>query len=198
MMVDYMLAMIIVLSGYLLGSFSSAVIVCHFLRLPDPRQHGSGNPGATNVLRCSSRKAAIITLFFDIIKGLIPVYLALSLSLSPTYVGATAFATFCGHLYPLYFNFQGGKGVATSFGLLLGMAWQAALLSFAVWISVMLLFRYASLAALSSALLAPIFMLLVSDEIAYISTASMIATGLTLRHRDNIHRLMNGQENKIK
>ena len=194
----YLMAMSLILLAYLLGSFSSAVIVCRFLKLPDPRLVGSGNPGATNVLRCAGKKAAVFTLLLDVAKGFFPVYLALSFSLNPTLIGATALATFFGHLYPIYFDFQGGKGVATSFGLLLGIAWQAALFSFATWLSILLLFRYSSLAALSSALAAPFFVLLISDDLAYMSTISIVSTGLVLRHRNNIHRLMNGQENKLK
>lgn len=189
----------VVISAYLLGSLSSAIIICQLLGLPDPRSCGSGNPGATNVLRYAGKKAAAFTLSFDIGKGLLAVLLALYLEFSDVVIASCAVAAFLGHIYPIFFDFQGGKGVATGFGALLGISWLAALLTFSTWLCVAYFFRYSSLAALSAALSSPFYIYMATqNNLAYITAASLISTGLVLRHRANIDRLLEGREPKVK
>ncbi len=198
-MTDLALIIPMVVGSYLLGSLSSAIIICHLLGLPDPRTKGSGNPGATNVLRYAGRKIAALTLILDIGKGWLAVFIAIFLGFSDTVIATCAIATFLGHIYPIFFHFQGGKGVATGFGALLGMSWLAALLGLLTWLLVVYLFRYSSLAALSAALSSPFYVYLsTGDTLAYMLAASFISSGLVLRHKDNIYRLRAGKEPKIK
>ncbi|HEY3487817.1 MAG TPA: glycerol-3-phosphate 1-O-acyltransferase PlsY [Gammaproteobacteria bacterium] len=189
-------------SGYLLGSLSAAIITCKLMGLPDPRSHGSSSPGATNVLRTGNKKAAIITLLGDVLKGLLPV-LATAYYLQQTGVklpwlpAIAGIGAFLGHLYPLYFGFKGGKGVATAYGVLLGIAWPVCVMTGVTWLLIAFLFRYSSLAALIAFALAPVY--------ALWWTASCTLAGLMLlmtfliywRHWANIERLINGTEPKI-
>jgi len=186
-----------VVTGYLFGSFSSAVVVCKLLGLADPRGVGSGNPGATNVLRMGGKKAAFITLLLDIGKGLLPVLAARWLLPEPWQWSVVALSAYLGHLFPLFFRFQGGKGVATGFGVLLGLAWQAGLLMLALWLVVALVFRYSSVAALSAALSAPWLMAWFSGQWALIITAALITALIWWRHRTNLRNLWLGTEHKI-
>jgi len=193
------LILLLIIASYLLGSLSSAIIICQLLGLADPRTQGSGNPGATNVLRYAGKKAAALTLGFDILKGLFAVLITFYLGFSDAVIAACAVAVFMGHLYPIFFNFRGGKGVATGFGALLGVSVIAALLSLLTWLLMAYISRYSSLAALSAALSSPIYIYITSEaNLAYIIAASLISTGLFMRHRDNIIRLLQGQEPKIK
>ena len=187
----------LVIIAYLCGSLSSAVIVCKLMRLDDPRQHGSNNPGATNVLRLHGKKAALLTLAGDVLKGLLPVLLAHSLNAPDLIVALSALAAFCGHLYPVFFGFQGGKGVATLIGVLFGIYWPLGLAFVITWLLVALLFRYSSLAGLGAAALSPIYTLLLRPVVEYIAAISVMAAILFWRHRSNIKNLLTGKEDKI-
>jgi glycerol-3-phosphate acyltransferase PlsY len=185
------------LGGYLLGSISTAIIVCKLMRLPDPRAVGSNNPGATNVLRHGGKKAAIITLFGDMLKGLLAVLLASRLTSQPEYLALTGLGAFLGHLYPLYFSFKGGKGVATFYGVLLGFNWLAGVAALVVWLLVAGVSRYSSLSALLSAASAPFFLWLLDANMALLIACSLMVILLYWRHRNNMRNLITGRENKI-
>lgn len=185
-----------VLIAYLFGSISTAIVTCKIMGLPDPRKQGSGNPGATNVLRFGGKKAAIITLIGDMIKGVIPVLAAKWYGLDTLGLSLVAFAAFFGHLYPIFFRFQGGKGVATAFGCLVALSWPVGLSLAGTWLIFAVMFRYSSLAALLAALLAPLYAWHFTN-INYTLTACMISALLIYRHRKNIQNLMAGKESKI-
>ncbi len=194
-MFDY-LSVILIIAAYLMGSLSSAILVCRLMHLKDPRNEGSGNPGATNVLRLGGKKAAIITLMGDVLKGFIPVSVALWLPVPAMVVGATVLAAFLGHLYPVFFRFQGGKGVATAFGGLTALSWPLGLCVLATWFIMAIIFRYSSLAAITAAVLAPVYAWALGGE-QWIPAMIIIALLLLWRHRDNIERLANTTESKI-
>ena len=189
--------LVFIIFGYLLGSISAAIIVSKVMGLPDPREQGSGNPGATNVLRIGGKKAAAITLLGDFLKGFIPVLLANLADIGVLGIALTALAAFLGHLYPLFFGFRGGKGVATAFGAILGLAPWVALLVLIIWLVMAKVFRVSSLSALIAALLAPLFLWWFALPSIYIMVAITIAAFLVWRHRSNIQRLMSGTESKI-
>jgi acyl phosphate:glycerol-3-phosphate acyltransferase len=193
MIIDFLL----VLGGYLFGSISTAVLTCRLMRLPDPRTEGSRNPGATNVLRLGGKKAAFMTLTGDMLKGLVPVLIAQALHASPLILSATALAAFLGHLYPVFFGFQGGKGVATALGVILGLYLPAGLGVAAIWLLMAFLFRISSLSALTAMLLAPVVFWLLKPEPAFISVMIVITLMLFWRHRSNIRDLLSGTEGKI-
>jgi glycerol-3-phosphate acyltransferase PlsY len=206
MLMDLWIQGVVVLASYLLGSLSFAVIVSRLMGLNDPRSYGSKNPGATNVLRSGSKKAAILTLLLDAFKGWLPV--ALVLAYGPEH-GAGAglaalagLAAFLGHLYPVFFGFAGGKGVATAVGVVVGVNGSLALavvLSFAI---VLFFSRYVSLASMVAAVFAPVFYLF-GDRVAWQASLPEVLslTGMALllvwRHRENIHRLMAGTESQL-
>ena len=194
---DLILGIVLVVLGYLCGSLASAIIVCRIMKLPDPRREGSGNPGATNVLRLGGKTAAALTLAGDVLKGTIPVLLAHLLSDSPAVLAATAVAAFIGHLYPVFFQFKGGKGVATAFGAIAALVYPVALFMGAVWVLVAMVTRYASLASISAAVMAPLFTLLFIREPAYVLALTVIAALLVYRHWGNIERLRDGSESEI-
>lgn len=183
--------------AYLMGSLSTAVLVCRLFGLPDPRVEGSKNPGATNVLRLGGKQAAAITLAGDALKGLLPVLLAQALDAPPPMLAAVGLGAFLGHLYPVFFGFKGGKGVATALGVLSGLSGWLGLAVLATWITMAFLFRYSSLAALTAASLSPLY--------AWFLLHSPVITGATLamalllvsRHRANIERLLRGEESRI-
>lgn len=187
------------LAGYLCGSFSSAVIVCKLMGLPDPRSQGSGNPGATNVMRLGGKKAAAITLAGDLLKGLIPV-LVLKLcfpSAENVWISA-GLGAFFGHLYPIFFAFQGGKGVATAIGVLLAWSWPVALICVIIWLTVFFITRVSSLSALIASFCAPwLGFIMIADRKLPMAILAMIAV-LIYRHRENIRRLRNGEESAFK
>jgi glycerol-3-phosphate acyltransferase PlsY len=188
---------LLILLAYLFGSLSAAIILCRLLGLPDPRTQGSGNPGATNVLRIGGKKAAAATLFLDMLKGLLPVLLARALD-APLEIQATvAFTAFLGHLYPVFFRFQGGKGVATALGVLLGLNWLVGLATIATWLVVAFLFRISSLAALTAILLTPAFFWLLDRQAPLLLAAAVITLMLFWRHRSNIRKLLDGTEGRI-
>jgi glycerol-3-phosphate acyltransferase PlsY len=186
-----------VVAGYLCGSIASAVIVCRLMGLEDPRGGGSGNPGATNVLRLHGKTAAALTLAGDVLKGLLPVAVAVWLGLPHFIIALTGLAAFVGHLYPVFFGFQGGKGVATLIGVLFGTWWMLGVLFVITWALVAAISRYSSLSALAAAALTPFYTWLVLPEGAYIACFSLMAALLFWRHRSNIRNLLAGTENKI-
>jgi glycerol-3-phosphate acyltransferase PlsY len=188
---------LVVLGGYMFGSISTAIIVCKLMGLPDPRTTGSKNPGATNVARLGGKKAAALTLVGDMLKGLLPVLIAQYLQMSPVILAATALAAFLGHLYPVFFGFQGGKGVATALGVIYGLYWPAGLLTTATWLAMAVVFRYSSLAALIAMLLTPLWFLWLLPEPAIIAAMCILTVLLFWRHRTNISNLINGKEGRI-
>ncbi len=192
-----MLQFVLVVVAYLLGSVSTAILVSKAQGLPDPRQEGSGNPGATNVLRLGGKKAAAITLLGDAMKGWIPVMLAGVLGFEPLLIGLVGLAAFLGHLFPVFFGFKGGKGVATALGVMSGFSWMLGLSVLATWIAVAALTRYSSLAALVAAALAPVYVGFISGHLELIVVAGLLAALLFWRHRANIERLLKGEESRI-
>ena len=193
MNIDYLL----IPAGYLFGSVSTAIIVCRLMGLPDPRTEGSGNPGATNVARLGGKKAAALTLAGDMLKGLVPVLIAHALHASPTILAATALAAFLGHLYPVFFGFQGGKGVATALGVIYGLYWPVGLLTTGIWLAMAIMFRYSSLAALTAILLTPLGFMWLLPERPIIIAMVVLTALLYWRHRSNIANLLSGKEEKI-
>ncbi len=192
-MADYLLVPI----AYLLGSVSSAIIVCRLLGLPDPRERGSGNPGATNVLRIGGKKAAAITLLGDMLKGLLPMLAGHWLVVSPAVLALTGLAAFLGHLYPLFFRFRGGKGVATALGVQLGLYWPIGASVAALWLFVAKVLRISSAAALVSQGLAPLIVWWFWPAPELVAMQVAITLLLFWRHRDNIRRLRRGEEGRI-
>ena len=187
----------LVLIAYLVGSIASAILVCRGMGLPDPRGEGSGNPGATNVLRIAGKGPAAVTLAGDVLKGILPVLLAGSLARSPIVESLSALAAFLGHLYPLYFRFQGGKGVATALGAIAALAWPVAGIMCAIWLAVAAATRYSSLASMTAAVGAPIAALWLAPHPADPGILAIIAILLLWRHRGNIRRLVHGAESRI-
>lgn len=181
--------------GYLCGSFSSAVVVCRVMGLPDPRSQGSGNPGATNVMRLGGKKAAAITLLGDLLKGFIPVFVLKWLFPEAENVWiAAGLGAFFGHLFPIFFAFKGGKGVATAIGVLLAWSWSVALICIVIWLTVFIITRISSLSALIAAFCAPwLGFIMIEDNKLALAILVMIVM-LFYRHRENIRRLRNGEE----
>lgn len=184
-----------VLFAYLCGSLSAAIVTCKLMGLPDPRSEGSKNPGATNVLRFGGKKAAIITLAGDSLKGVIPVLLAHFFGVEGYWLAATALAAFLGHLYPIFFGFEGGKGVATGFGVIYALEWRLGLLLTAIWLLMAVLFRYSSLAALTAFAAAPLLTAYWWPQ--YTAPLALLSVLLIFRHRSNVRHLIQGKENKI-
>lgn len=183
--------------AYLMGSLSSAILICKAFKLPDPRTEGSMNPGATNVLRIGGRLPAALTLVGDILKGYIPVMAAHLFGVEGFVLSLIALMAFLGHLYPLFFRFQGGKGVATAAGAILALAPMVGLAAIIIWLSVAVIFRYSSLAALMAVITTPVLMLFFGDS-AYLLPTLVITVGLVWKHWSNIQRLRFGEESKIK
>jgi glycerol-3-phosphate acyltransferase PlsY len=184
-------------AGYLIGSISAAILVCRIAGLPDPRTQGSGNPGATNVLRVGGKVPAAITLLGDALKGFIPVIVASAMDVAPLWVGLTAIAAVLGHLFPVFFQFRGGKGVATAYGAIFGISWLTGLLVIASWLAVSLTFRYSSLAALTSMVLLPLYLWITTRSMELVVCGALIGVMIFWRHRANIGRLLSGTEPKI-
>jgi glycerol-3-phosphate acyltransferase PlsY len=198
---DWIPSLAAVLAAYLVGSLSFAVIVSRAMGLADPRSYGSKNPGATNVLRSGNRTAALLTLAFDALKGYVPVALALvyapRLGLSEMAVAFVGLAAFLGHLWPVFFRFQGGKGVATAAGVLLALQPGLGLATLVSWVLIAAFFRFSSLASIVAALFAPFYQLLiwgVEPALACIVPMSLL---LIWRHEGNIRKLLNGTESRI-
>jgi glycerol-3-phosphate acyltransferase PlsY len=191
-----MLALLLILIAYLAGSLSAGIIVARVLGLGDPRQDGSGNPGATNLLRLGGRRAAAVTLLADAIKGVIPVVLAHGLGIDSVALAAVGLAAFMGHLYPVFFGFQGGKGIATGLGVMLAWAWPVGLMALGCWVLMAAVFRLSSLAALTSFALAPLALLVTGDP-ALAAGGAIMALVTGWRHRSNIQRIVKGTEPRI-
>lgn len=183
--------------GYLVGSLSSAVLVCAALGHADPRQSGSGNPGATNVLRQHGKGAAALTLAGDLLKGLLPLLLARGLGASETLLAWLALAAFCGHLYPVFFQFRGGKGVATFIGALLGLSLPVAAAFLAVWLALAAALRYSSLSALGASLACLPVAWWLGQSPAVLSALGVMVVLIFWRHRGNIRKLIAGTESRI-
>ena len=194
-------------AAYLLGSLSFAVIVTRVMGLSDPRTYGSKNPGATNVLRSGSKAAAIVTLLLDAMKGWLPVALVMWFGQQPYglddgTVAMVGLAAFLGHLWPVFFRFEGGKGVATALGVLLGISVWLGLATAATWLIIAFFFRYSSLASLVAAAFAPVYYLLVDGVVWYAEgtiAGSIIVMAMLLawRHKENIQRLIEGKESRL-
>jgi len=183
--------------AYLLGSVSSAVVIARLMGLPDPRSVGSKNPGATNVLRYGGRKAAILTLAGDVLKGVIPVLIAHAVTADPVIIALTGFGAFLGHLFPVFFGFRGGKGVATALGVWLAINPWVGLALLVTWLAMALLFRYSSLSALTASVAAPFYVAWLSPGPAYLAIMIVMSAILIFRHRSNIRNLIAGTETKI-
>ncbi|MEY3758662.1 MAG: acyl-phosphate glycerol 3-phosphate acyltransferase [Pseudomonadota bacterium] len=180
--------------AYLIGSISSAIIICRLMGLPDPREQGSGNPGATNVMRFGGKKAAAITLLGDLLKGLLPVYLANFLGMSFELLAVIGLAAFMGHLYPVFFRFKGGKGVATSIGVLLGFSWLLGFAFIGTWLLIYKVGKISSLSALCASILSPVYAWFMVGDINIVGAATVMMVFLLWRHKSNIQRLLNGEE----
>ncbi|EIJ69627.1 glycerol-3-phosphate 1-O-acyltransferase PlsY [Haemophilus parahaemolyticus] len=189
-------AYLMIFGTYLLGSVSSAIIFCQLAGLPDPRENGSRNPGTTNVLRIGGRLSALGVLLFDVLKGMLPVALALRFGLEPSEIGFIALAACLGHVFPIFFRFRGGKGVATALGTLIPFGMEISGLSLATWLITFLVFRYSSLSAVITALILPAFVWWYKPEFTF--PVALVCCLLVYRHHDNIQRLWRGQEDRIR
>ena len=197
---------IAVIAAYLIGSLSFAVIVSRVMGLSDPRSYGSKNPGATNVLRSGSKKAAVLTLLLDAVKGWLPVALVQwygqPYGLEAGTLALVGLGAFLGHLYPVFFRFQGGKGVATAAGVLMGVHWVLGVATLVTWILIAVFFRYSSLAALVAAVFAPVYYIF-GDGLAWrmdgevLFAVSLMSLLLIYRHAENIGRLVRGTESRL-
>ena len=186
---------IVLTSAYLLGSISSAIIICKMMGLGDPRNSGSHNPGATNVLRIGGRRAAAFTFVFDVLKGVIPVAIAKYYDFSILWLSAVVAATFIGHCLPLFFSFKGGKGIATAFGALSTMNWQIGLVILIVWVIIFAVFHISSLAGISSASTIPMATWYFTPE--SILPMTVMSLLIVWRHHDNIKGLITGDEQRL-
>ena len=190
-----------IIAAYLIGSLSFAVIVSKYYGMDDPRTYGSGNPGATNVLRSGKKKAAALTLLGDAVKGLVAVILARclqnALDLSDATIALVAIATLVGHMWPIFFNFKGGKGVATALGVLLALSPATALLCALIWLVMAFGFKVSSLAALVATVCAPIFAFFMMPHASWAWVTVFIAALVLYRHKSNIQNLLQGKESKI-
>lgn len=189
-MIDWLLVPL----AYLCGSVSSAVIVCRLMGFPDPRGQGSGNPGATNVMRIGGKKAAAITLAGDALKGLLPVLVVTAIGGDTALLAAVVLSAFLGHLYPIFFGFKGGKGVATALGVSLGVNWLLGVAVLATWLVIYKLGKISSLSALVAASLAPIYAWALLDNTLMTATFLMLSILLLWRHKKNIQNLLAGNE----
>ena len=203
---NYLYSGAAVLLAYLLGSLSFAVIVSRSMGLRDPRSYGSHNPGATNVLRSGNKFAAVVTLLLDGLKGWLPVVLVRwfghGYGLEDGTIAAVGLAAFLGHLYPVFFQFKGGKGVATAAGVLFGVDWLLGLATLATWVIIAFFSRYSSLAALAAAVFAPLYYLFGDRAAWYVDKQILLAIFaisaiLVYRHRENITKLLKGTESRL-
>ena len=187
--------------AYLLGSLSFAVIVSKAFGMADPRSYGSGNPGATNVLRSGKKLAAVLTLLGDALKGWLAVWLALrfqaELQLDNVTIGLVAVAVLVGHMWPVFFGFKGGKGVATAVGVLLALSWPTALICAAVWLVMAFGFKVSSLAALVATAISPLVAWFFMPHLSWLLAVVVIALLVLYRHQSNIRNLLSGRESKI-
>ena len=203
---NYAYSIAAVLAAYLIGSLAFAVIVSRLMGLHDPRSYGSKNPGATNVLRSGNKAAAVATLLLDALKGWLPVmlvkWLGADYGLGGGTVAAVGLAAFLGHLYPVFFSFKGGKGVATAAGVLIGISWALGLATLATWLIVAYFSRYSSLASLAAAVFSPLYYLFGDRAAWYVDKSIVlmlvvISALLVYRHRENINKLLKGTESRL-
>ena len=183
------------LCAYLLGSLSAAILFCRLFGLPDPRSEGSRNPGATNVLRIGGKWPALVVLVFDMLKGMLPVWAGYYLGLTHFELGMVALAACLGHIFPVFFNFKGGKGVATAFGAIAPIAWGVAGAMLGTWLLVFLVSGYSSLSAVVTALLVPFYVWWFKPEFTF--PVALVCCLLIYRHHVNIQRLWRGEEDKV-
>ena len=183
--------------AYLIGSFSTAIITCKIMGIEDPRKMGSNNPGATNVLRHGGKKAAIVTLIGDMVKGLIPVLITLQFQTDNLILGLVGLSALLGHIFPVYYGFKGGKGVATYYGVILGINWQVGLIALAIWLLAAALLKISSLSELISTFLTPLILWYFSQSIELCSAAAVMSLFVFWRHKRNIKSLLQGSEVKI-
>lgn len=193
-----MMNVIYLLFSYLIGAISFGIVISHIFSLPDPRTIGSKNPGATNVLRTGKKLAALLTLLGDASKGALTVGLAQYFELPPLIVGLIAIATLIGHIFPIYYGFKGGRGVATAAGILFIFSWVMGLIVLAIWLGVFFIWRYSSLAAILAASLSPVIGFFYKIDFYELIATSIIALILILRHIENIKRLIDGTESGFK
>lgn len=183
--------------SYLIGSISTAIITCKIMGLEDPRKVGSNNPGATNVLRHGGKKAAIITLLGDMLKGLIPVLVIVQLQADALTVALVGLFALLGHIFPIYYGFKGGKGVATYYGAILGINWLVGLIALTIWLSMAALFKISSLSALVSIFLTPFILWHFSQSVELTGAAALMSLIVFWRHQNNIKQLIQGTEERI-
>lgn len=188
--------LVMIILAYLLGSISSAVLICRVCHLPDPRTQGSKNPGATNVLRVGGKWAAIAVLLCDVLKGMLPVWASYFLNIQPLMLGFIGLAACLGHIYPLFFHFKGGKGVATALGTMAPIGLDLTGMVMATWIVTFFFSRYSSLAAVVTSLLAPFYTWIVKPQ--YTIPVAMLSCLIIFRHYQNIKRLIDGSEPKVR
>jgi glycerol-3-phosphate acyltransferase PlsY len=191
---------LLILAAYFIGSISFAVVVSKAMQLPDPHSYGSGNPGATNVLRTGNKLAAVLTLLGDALKGYFAIFLARALVGVDTdswILPAVAVAAFLGHLFPVFHGFKGGKGVATAFGILLGISAWLGLAALSTWLIVAFFLRYSSLAALMTALFAPVYFVFLYGFQPMAMAITVMSALLIWRHQGNIKKLLNGTEGRL-
>lgn len=193
---ESLLAIVLWIFSYLLGSISAAILVCRLFGFPDPRSTGSHNPGATNVLRVGNKFAAALTLIGDVAKGVAPIVIARELGLPEDIAALCGFCAFLGHLYPVYFDFRGGKGVATAFGMLGTLHWPSMLIVGGLWLLVFFSTRFSSLASIAAFFLAPLIVLLVHPEL--FNPILILSLMLLFRHRHNILLLIKGEEQSFR
>ncbi len=193
----YLYILIFAGAAYLIGSISTAIITCRIMGIEDPRETGSHNPGATNVLRHGGKKAAIITLFGDMLKGLIPVLAAIQFQLEPLGIALVGLAALLGHVFPVYYGFKGGKGVATYYGVILAINWLVGLIALGIWLAVAALVKISSLSALISIFATPFILWHFSHSIELTAATAVMSIIVFWRHKSNIQSLLQGTEGKI-
>lgn len=193
-MIQFITALGFFVFAYLLGSVPMAIVVSRAFGLPDPRHSGSKNPGATNMLRIGGKKVAVIVLLADFLKGIIPVLLCQHFVL-PVFVAWVGLGAVLGHVFPVFFQFKGGKGVATGAGVLMGLSWQIGVIMMLCWIFIVLLFRYSSLGAVVALLVTPFLVAWLTPQ--YLEAVIVIIVLILWRHQDNMRRLIKGTESKI-
>ncbi len=193
----YFQPILLIILAYFIGSISAAIITCKLLNEVDPRTVGSKNPGATNVMRHAGKKAAILTLVGDLLKGTIPVVIGHALGLDWMWLGLIGTAAFLGHLYPIYYGFKGGKGVATALGVYIGLQPIVGILVIITWLISALVFNISSLSALIATLLAPLYFFWVTDSLPLFIILVVITGFIYWRHRNNIVNIIDGTERKI-
>lgn len=183
--------------AYLIGSISTAIITCKIMAIEDPRKTGSNNPGATNVLRHGGKKAAIITLTGDMLKGLIPILIVIQLQTDTRIIALVGLCALLGHVFPVYYGFKGGKGVATYYGVILGISWQVGLIALAIWLLMAVLLKISSLSALVSIFSTPFILWYFSHSVELTAAIALMSLLVFWRHKTNITSLLQGSETKI-